>query len=62
MGVVVNFLCVIVCFIDRYDVSGVGIVGFLDLIFGIFGIVVFFSVVLVGYGYGGSDYYDRVGY
>lgn len=62
VGVAVNLSCVIACFIDRYDASGAGIAGFLDLIPGILGIVAFFSVALAGYGYGGSDYYDRVGY
>ncbi|KAK0663942.1 hypothetical protein QBC41DRAFT_259591 [Cercophora samala] len=62
VGVAINLCAIIACFIDKYDASGAGIAGFLDLIPGILGIFSLFSIAFEGYTYGSSDYYDRVGY
>ncbi|KAK4171420.1 hypothetical protein QBC36DRAFT_339997 [Triangularia setosa] len=62
VGVVINLCAIIACFIDKYDASGAGIAGFLDLIPGILGIIGLVNIAFAGYGYGFSNYYDRVGY
>ncbi|KAK0719026.1 hypothetical protein B0T21DRAFT_374619 [Apiosordaria backusii] len=62
IGVAVDLCAIVACFFDKYDACGAGTAGFLDLVPGILGIMGLLNVGLAGYGYGGTDYYDRVGY